>query len=235
MKYSLPLILVLSLTSMLSAQNRVNVIDYAKGERYEKANATLPPVKIGDTRVVFMGDSITAGWAKKRPSFFSQNNFVGRGISGQVTHQMLLRFRADVIDLNPRVVVILAGTNDIAQNSGPVTLEAVAGNIKSMAELARQNGIIPILCSVLPAKDYAWRAGKDPLTNIPKLNALIKAYAKTNQIAYVDYYATMNDGHGGLKVPEHTTAEDMIHPNEAGFAVMESVLKPIIDKALKNG
>jgi len=235
MKPRFLLILLIVLPATLQAQNRVNVIDYAKGDRYEEANAALPSVQNGESRVVFMGDSITAGWAKKRPTFFSDNHFIGRGISGQVTHQMLLRFRADVIDLNPRVVVILAGTNDIAQNSGPATLEAVAGNIKSMAELAKQNGIIPVLCSVLPAKDFAWRANKNPLTNIPKLNALIKAYAMANDIAYVDYYAAMDDGNGGLKVPEHTTAEDMVHPNEAGFAVMERVLKPIIDKALKNG
>jgi lysophospholipase L1-like esterase len=103
-----------------------------------------------------------------------------------------------------------------------------------MAELAQQNDIIPILCSVLPAKDYPWRADKDPLTNIPKLNALIKAYANANKIPYVDYFSAMEDGQGGLKVPEYTAATDLVHPNETGFAAMERILKPIIDKALKH-
>ncbi|MFL3657461.1 MAG: GDSL-type esterase/lipase family protein [Opitutales bacterium] len=225
--------LIIGLPSVILAQ-RVNVIDYAKGARYEAANAALAPIQKDENRVVFMGDSITAGWAKKRPDFFTENHYIGRGISGQVTHQMLLRFRADVIDLNPHAVVILAGTNDIAQNSGPATLEAIAGNIKSMAELAQQNGIIPILCSVLPAKDFPWKADKNPLIHVPKLNALIKAYAAAKHIAYVDYYSAMEDGDGGMKVPEHTAATDLVHPNEAGFSVMESILKPIIDKALRH-
>ncbi|MDE0769145.1 MAG: GDSL-type esterase/lipase family protein [Opitutaceae bacterium] len=233
MKFTLLLSLLIVLTTSLLAQ-RVNVIDYAKGAQYEAANAALPSVQKGEKRVVFMGDSITAAWAKKRPAFFVDNHYIGRGISGQVTHQMLLRFRAEVIDLKPQAVVILAGTNDIAQNSGPATLESVAGNIMSMAELAQQNDIIPILCSVLPAKDYPWRADKDPLTNIPKLNALIKAYANANKIPYVDYFSAMEDGQGGLKVPEYTAATDLVHPNETGFAAMERILKPIIDKALKH-
>ncbi|MBT5168325.1 MAG: acylhydrolase [Opitutales bacterium] len=233
MKLTLFVSLIVILPTNLIAL-RVNVIDYAKEARYEAANAALAPIQKDENRVVFIGDSITAGWAKKRPDFFTENHYIGRGISGQVTHQMLLRFRADVIDLNPHAVVILAGTNDIAQNSGPATLEAIAGNIKSMAELAQQNGIIPILCSVLPAKDFPWRADKNPLIHVPKLNALIKAYAAANHIAYVDYYSAMEDGDGGMKVPEHTAATDLVHPNEAGFSVMESILKPIIDKALRH-
>lgn len=129
----------------------MNIYDYAKVDRYQAKNEAL--LESDGKRVVFMGDSITAGWVKKRPEFFSDNGYVGRGISGQVTHQMLIRFRTDVIDLKPHAVVILAPTNDIAHNSGPVTLEAVAGNIKSMAELPQQNGIKVVLCSVLPAKD----------------------------------------------------------------------------------
>ncbi|MGY8693955.1 MAG: GDSL-type esterase/lipase family protein [Verrucomicrobiia bacterium] len=230
MKPTLLLSLIIVLPSALLAQ-RVDIIDYAKGAKHEAANAALAPVEKGEKRVVFMGDSITAGWAKKRPVFFADNHYIGRGISGQVTHQMLLRFRADVIDLKPRAVVILAGTNDIAQNSGPATLEAIVGNIKSMAQ---QNGITPILCSVLPAKDFPWRADKNPLIHVPKLNTLIKAYAAANHIAYVDYYSAMEDGNGGMKVPEHTAATDLVHPNEAGFSVMESILKPIIDKALRH-
>ncbi len=231
-KSALFIFLIVSLGSALNARERVQVVDYAKIKRYQEANEALPELRPGEKRVVFMGDSITAGWVRKRPEFFSKHPFVGRGISGQVTHQMLLRFRSDVIDLNPQVVVILAGTNDIAQNSGPVTLEAIAANIKSMAELAQQNGIQPILCSVLPAKDYPWRAGKDPLSNIPKLNALIEAYAKENGILYVDYFSAMDDGQGGMKVPEHTAATDLVHPNASGYALMETLIKPVIDAAL---
>lgn len=232
MKKTFIYILLISFSSTLFAKERVNVLDYANVDRYQDANEALPELPPGEKRVVFMGDSITAAWVKKRPDFFTDNNLVGRGISGQVTHQMLLRFRGDVIDLNPKVVVILAGTNDIAHNSGPVTLEAIAANIKSMAELAQKNGIKVILCSVLPAKDYPWRAGKDPLSNIPKLNALIETYAEENEIPYVDYFSAMDDGQGGMKVPEHTAATDLVHPNINGYAVMEAILRPIIETAL---
>ena len=232
MKTTLLFFLLISISATLSAKERVNVVDYANFGRYQAANKTLPELCSNEKRVVFMGDSITAGWVKKSPEFFTGNKFIGRGISGQVTHQMLLRFRSDVIELKPKAVVILAGTNDIAQNSGPVTLEAIAANIKSMAELAQQNGIKVILCSVLPAKDYPWRAGKNPLSNIPKLNALIEAYAIEHNIPYVDYYSAMEDGHGGLKVPEHTAAEDLVHPNTNGYEFMEALLKPVIDAVL---
>tara|TARA_B100001057_G_scaffold371306_1_gene375363 strand:+ start:2576 stop:3289 length:714 start_codon:yes stop_codon:yes gene_type:complete len=230
MKTYLTCFLLIGLAIALSAQNRVNIYDYAKVDRYQAQNEAM--LESDGKRVVFMGDSITAGWVKKRPQFFADNGYVGRGISGQVTHQMLIRFRSDVIDLKPQAVVILAGTNDIAHNSGPVTLEAVAGNIKSMAELAQQNGIKVVLCSVLPAKDYPWRAGKDPLTNIPKLNTLIKAYALESDIPYVDYFTAMEDGHGGMKVPQHTTPEDLVHPNVAGYQEMEAILKPILNAVL---
>ena len=125
-----------------------------------------------------MGNSITEVWANMRPDFFKNNSFVGRGISGQTTPQMLVRFRQDVIDLKPEAVVILAGTNDIAGNTGPMTLEMILGNIQSMAELAHANGIKVILCSVLPAYDYPWRPGLKPNVKIPALNEMIKAYAK---------------------------------------------------------
>ena len=231
MKYTL--ILSLTLTScVMSAQNDFNIAGYANFQKYASANAALDLPEAGEQRVVFMGNSITEFWVPNSPEFFIKNNYIGRGISGQVTDQMLLRFRADVIDLKPAAVVILAGTNDIAQNSGPVSLEHIANNIKSMAELARQHNIKVILCSVLPAKDYPWRPGLDPLHKIPQLNAMIKAYAEKSDIAYVDYYAAMQDGNGGMKVPEHTTANDLVHPNKAGYTVMESVVKPVIDRVL---
>lgn len=215
------------------AQNQFSVSEYADFARYEKANSLLDRSTKDENRVVFMGNSITEAWLSYSSDFFRDNGYIGRGISGQVTHQMLLRFQADVINLKPKVVVILAGTNDIAQNSGPVSLEEIMQNVKSMSELALQNGIQVILCSVLPAKDYPWKKGMNPLEKIPALNLMISSYAKSRGLAYADYYAAMQDGNGGLKVPEHTSANDLVHPNKAGYMVMESVIKPLIDKALQ--
>lgn len=214
------------------AQDQFSIHDYADFLRYEEANKALGTPSADEKRVVFMGNSITEAWVANNPTFFEDNNYIGRGISGQVTHQMLLRFRADVIDLKPAAVVILAGTNDIAQNSGPASLEEIAQNIMSMADLAIQNGITPILCSVLPAKDYPWKPGMDPLNKIPKLNAMIKAYALANDIPFVDYFAAMEDGKGGMKVPEHTTENDLVHPNKAGYLVMEGVVKEVIERTI---
>lgn len=214
------------------AQDQFSIHDYADFLRYEKANEALGEPADGEKLVVFMGNSITEAWVAQSPEFFADNNYIGRGISGQVTHQMLLRFRADVINLKPAAVVILAGTNDIAQNSGPTTLEEIARNIMSMADIAAQNGIKVILCSVLPAKDYPWKPGMDPLNKIPKLNAMIKAYALTNDLTYVDFYEAMQDGNGGMKVPEHTSANDLVHPNKAGYLVMEEIVKEVIDSIL---
>lgn len=230
MKRSLILIGVLMSFSLFS-QQQFKINDYANLARYQEENKTIRLGRLPD--VVFMGNSITEGWVYQSPAFFKDNNFIGRGIGGQVTHQMLLRFRADVISLKPKAVVILAGTNDIAQNSGPVSLSEIMNNIISMTEMAQANNITPILCSVLPAKDYPWKPGMNPLENIPKLNGMIKAYATQRQIPYVDYFEAMQNGKGGMKVPEHTTADDLVHPNKAGYLVMEAVVKPIIDQVLK--
>lgn len=230
MKRSLILLGVLMSFSLFS-QQQFKINDYANLARYQEDNKTIRLGRLPD--VVFMGNSITEGWVYQSPEFFKDNNFVGRGIGGQVTHQMLLRFREDVIALKPKAVVILAGTNDIAQNSGPVSLNEIMNNIISMVEMAQANNINPILCSVLPAKDYPWKPGMNPLEKIPKLNGMIKAYATQNQIPYVDYFEAMQDGKGGMKVPEHTTADDLVHPNKAGYSAMESVVKPIIDQLLK--
>ena len=216
------------------SQDKFSIHDYADFLRYEKANKELGAPAADENRVVFMGNSITEAWVAQSPEFFEENNYIGRGISGQVTHQMLLRFRADVIDLKPVAVVILAGTNDIAQNSGPASLEEIAANIMSMADLATQNGIIPILCSVLPAKDYPWKPGMDPLNKIPKLNAMIKTYALENNLSFVDFYEAMQDGKGGMKVPEHTSVNDLVHPNKAGYLVMEELVKEVIDSKIGN-
>ena len=230
MKRSLILLGAMMSFSLFS-QQPFSIRDYANLARYEKDNKTIREGNRPD--VVFMGNSITEGWVYQSPDFFEGNNYVGRGIGGQVTHQMVLRFRADVIELNPIAVVILAGTNDIAQNSGPVSLEEIMDNIVSMVEMAQANGIIPILCSVLPAKDYPWKPGMNPLENIPKLNGMIKAYTTQNKLKYVDYFEAMQDGSGGMKVPEHTTADDLVHPNKAGYAIMEQTLQPTIISVLK--
>jgi len=218
----------------MSAQNDFSIHDYADFLRYEEANKALGPPSADEKRVVFMGNSITEAWVNYSPDFFSDNNYIGRGISGQVTHQMLIRFRADVIALKPKLVVILAGTNDIAQNSGPVSIEEVADNIKSMAEMALQNNIEVIICSVLPAKDYPWKPGMNPLNKIPQLNSMIKEYAIANDLSYVDFFEVMDNGKGGMKVPEHTTENDLVHPNKAGYIVMEALIHGAIQAILKS-
>jgi len=214
------------------AQDQFSIHDYADFMRYEEANKALGQPSENESRVVFMGNSITEAWVSNSPTFFEENDYIGRGISGQVTHQMLLRFQADVIALKPTVVVILAGTNDIAQNSGPVTLDEVAKNIQSMADLANQHDIKVILCSVLPAKDYPWKPGMNPLKKIPQLNEMIKGYALANGHVYADFYAAMEDGKGGMKVPEHTSENDLVHPNKVGYLVMEELIKAKIDALL---
>src|SRR6188472_941703 len=154
--------------------------DWAALGRYAKANAELPAPAAGEQRVVFMGNSITQAWAPSFPTMFPGKPYVDRGISGQTTPQMLVRFRQDVIALKPRVVVILAGTNDIAGNTGPSTLEMIEDNIASMSELAQANGIRVVLCSVLPVFDYPWKPGLEPAPKIVALNTWIRTYAKSH-------------------------------------------------------
>ncbi|MFY0652432.1 MAG: hypothetical protein JXQ96_10385 [Cyclobacteriaceae bacterium] len=177
-----------------------------------------------------MGNSITQGWVKRNPEFFEDNPYIGRGISGQTTAQMLLRFRSDVIDLKPKVVVIHAGTNDIAANRGPVTLEQIIGNIASMSELAKANGIKVVLASVLPATSYLWRPAIDPADKIIALNELIKNYADENNIVYLDYFSAMVNSENGLR---KEYGRDSVHPNVAGYKVMGPLAKKAIAKALK--
>lgn len=191
--------------------------DWARFGRYEQANKEIKePVK-----VVFIGNSITDSWVRDRPEFFKEHQFVGRGISGQTSCQMLVRFRRDVIDLHPQAVVILAGTNDVAQNIGEISLENVMGNIQSMCELAQVNGIKTILCSVLPAYRFKWRPELEPANKIIHLNELIRRYADEKAIPYVDYHTTMKDERNGL--PEKYSF-DSVHPNEDGYRVMEEVI-----------
>jgi lysophospholipase L1-like esterase len=221
------------LSCIANAQGKMDINQYANFEMYREANLKLGLPASNETRVVFMGNSITEGWIYQSPEFFEKNGYIDRGISGQVTHQMLLRFKADVLDLKPRVVVILAGINDIAQNSGFVTIEAIAANIFSMAELADYHGIKVLLCSVLPAIDFPWHPGLEPAPKVIALNKLLNNYAAEKQFHYVDYYPNMVDAQGGLKVPDYTSQDDLVHPNLNGYKVMEKLVKPAIDKALK--
>lgn len=219
------LYLIISFLSLVIAGVAQEKTDWANFKRYEEANKTAPR-----GAVVFMGNSITEGWVRLRPDFFKENNYVGRGISGQVSSQMLVRFRRDVIDLKPKAVVILAGTNDIAQNNGYITLQNAMGNIISMCELAKVNGIRPILCSALPASSFAWRKELQPAADILDLNKMIKAYADANKITYIDYHTAMKDESNGL--PAHY-AKDGVHPTAEGYAVMENLLTKAIGKTEK--
>lgn len=199
--------------------------DWAQFGIYAELNKTAPK----GAKAVFVGNSITANWAKRRPEFFSENGYIGRGISGQTTSQILVRFRRDVIDLQPLSVVILAGTNDIALNGGYISLENIAGNIASMAELAKAHGIKVIICSVLPAYEYTWRPGVEPAGKILELNRLLRGYAETHGCVYVDYHSVMKDARNGL--PEKYSA-DGVHPTGEGYEIMESIIKPVIDNTL---
>jgi len=203
------------------------LVDFGNLARFHAADLTLARHVDAD-RVVFIGDSITEGW--KLENSFPGKPYVNRGISGQTSSQILLRFRQDVIDLHPRVTVILAGTNDLAENTGPVTLEQVEGNLQSMAQLARANHIAVVLCSVLPSVHYWWHAGlPNPAERIAALNHWIEAYAAKEHYPYVNYYAAMKDHSGGLR-PD--LSPDGVHPSLAGYAVMAPLARAGIEQAL---
>ncbi len=200
--------------------------DWARFGRYAEANKSVAI----PSKVVFMGNSITDGWWPADSAFFKQNGYVDRGIGGQTTAEMLVRFRADVINLQPQAVVILAGTNDIAQNIGYISQENIFGNIVSMAELAKVNNIKCILCSILPVYEYPWRPGMEPAGKIKQLNGWLKDYAEQNSLVYVDYYSALVDERGGL--PEKY-AHDGVHPNITAYKIMEEIVKKAIDKVVK--
>lgn len=205
--------------------------DWPNLNRFKEANEKLAPAIKSDNRVVFMGNSITQGWIEQMPEFFApEKNYINRGIGGQTTPQMLIRFRQDVVDLNPKVVVILAGTNDIAGNTGPSTLEMIEDNIHSMTEIAQANGIVVVLCSVLPVYDYPWRTGLEPAPKIIELNRRIKEYAKKNGAIYCDYFTALADERNGL--PKELSG-DGVHPNKAGYAIMQPIVDEAIARALK--
>ena len=204
--------------------------DWAYLGRFKEENAKLGPAKPGEDRIVFMGNSITAGWSRIHPEFFAGKPYVNRGIGGQTTPQMLIRFKQDVIDLKPKVVVILAGINDIAHNTGPTTLEAIMDNISAMALLAKANGARVILSSVLPAFDFPWRPGLEPAEKVIALNRLIKDFADKNEIHYLDYFSSLVDSRKGLK---KEYSNDEVHPTLAGYKVMEPLVEKAIETVLK--
>lgn len=204
--------------------------DWAQFGRYAEANAALKC----NPEVVFMGNSITDHWPKRSPEFWADNKgFVGRGISGQTSCEMLVRFRQDVINLHPRVVVILAGINDIAQNNGSISLANVLGNIQSMVELARAHGIKVALCSVVPCSRFLWRPELQPASQVKQLNGMIARYVSNlaaADVIFVDYYTPMANAEGGL---DADLAEDGCHPTPKGYAIMEKVLLDALQGWLK--
>lgn len=203
--------------------------DWAAFGRYENANEQVKTLPQSKREVVFMGNSITDFWINSDPAFFANNNYIDRGISGQTTSQMLVRFRKDVIDLHPKAVIILAGTNDIAGNTGDISLENILGNIASMAELAKQHHIKVLLCSITPAFDYPWHRGMQPNIKIPALNKMLEHYAKENNFAYVDYFSALTDGNNGMR---KGLAKDGVHPTLEGYKIMENIANKAIEKII---
>ena len=204
--------------------------DWAQFGRYAEANAALTSAP----DVVFMGNSITDFWPGKSPAFWTEHpGFLGRGISGQTTCEMLVRFRSDVVNLHPRVVAIMAGINDIAKNNGTIALENVLGNIVSMVEVARANGIRVALCSVLPCSSFPWRKELAPAPQVCKLNAMIAEYVAQRAdegVIYVDYYSSMANAEGGL---DADLSDDGCHPSAKGYTIMEGIIVPALSQWLK--
>ncbi|MCS3732819.1 SGNH/GDSL hydrolase family protein [Mucilaginibacter dorajii] len=200
--------------------------DWPNLKYYQEDNKKLVSTK--KDLVLLIGDSITELWDELDPLFFDANkNYVNRGISGQTTPQMLLRFRQDVINLKPKMVVILGGTNDIAGNTGQATINEIFGNLVSMVQLAKANHIKPVICSILPTIEYPWKTGQEPAGKIANLNHQLKAYAAAHQITYLDYYNAMKNNEGGLK---KNLTKDGVHPNIAGYKIME----PLLQSAISN-
>ncbi|MCR5243831.1 MAG: acylhydrolase [Bacteroidales bacterium] len=215
MKRILIFFVLLSLSAMMSAQNNK---DWAKLGRYAEDNAKITK----SPKAVLYGDSITDGWPKHDEAFFKEHDFVGRGIGGQTTEEMLVRFRQDVINLKPKYVVILAGINDVALNNGYISNETTVGNIISMCELAKLHKIKPIICSLTPADSFRWRKEvTDVVEQVRNINTMLQEYARKNHIPYVNYFDAMKDENDALK---KDLGYESVHPNLEGYKVMESVL-----------
>lgn len=205
--------------------------DWANFRRYSEANKKLPAPKEGENRVVFLGNSITEGWVRAQPDFFAKSNYIGRGISGQTSPQALLRFRPDVVDLKPKVVVINIGINDIAENTGPYNPDFTLGNIASMVEIAKANGIKVVLASVHPAYEFPWRKDISDVPNkIIRFNERLKQYAQSQGVVYLDYHSAMKDSRNGM-APD--IAEDGVHPTLKGYQIMAPLAEAAIATALK--
>ncbi len=222
----------LFISNSIMAQKKINDswIDWANFKKYEADNNKVePPIK-NETRVVFMGNSIFEGWIRLRPEFFSGKPYFDRGISGQTTPQMLLRMYDDVIALQPDIMVLKAGINDIAENNASYNPDHTLDNIKAMAQLARFNKIKVILCSVLPASDFRWRPGLQPGDKVIALNEAIKKFATENKFYYLDLYSAVVDDNKGMR---KEYASDGVHPTVEGYKVMEPLLEEAIRKVRK--
>ena len=222
---------VVETTPAQIARMKAQLADWPALGHYSADNAALPPAATGEQRVVFYGDSITDAWGRmpKTGTFFPGKPYVNRGISGQTTPQMVVRFRQDVIDLHPAAVLILAGTNDIAGNTGPMTPEMTEDNFRSMADLAHANGIKVILASITPVFDYPWKHGMEPASKIRAINAWLKDYCEQHGYTYLDYYTSLTDSEGGMKPG---ISFDGVHPNEQGYAIMAPLAQAAIDQTL---
>ena len=207
--------------------------DWPNLARYRAENAALPPAAPGVQRVVFFGDSITDAWGRREGTgvFFPGEPYVNRGISGQTTPQMLLRFQQDVVHLHPAAVVILAGTNDVAGNTGPSTQEMIEDNYTSMADIAKQNGIKVVFGSITPAYAYPWKPGVQPVERIRELNQWLRNFCSHNGFVYLDYYSSMADEKGAM-LPG--LSSDGVHPTEKGYAVMAPLAERAIAQALSH-
>jgi lysophospholipase L1-like esterase len=222
------IILSLIITSMLTPK-LIEAQDWANLKRYQIENSSLKNPEPNENRVVFIGNSITEGWSSHQPEFFKNKSYINRGIGGQTTPQMLIRFKQDVVDLKPKVVVICGGTNDIAGNTGPSSIKMIVDNISAMSEIAKANSIKVIIAAVHPAFDYPWRPGLKPNEKIPALNKLLKAYSEKNKIIYLDYFSAMVDDKNGLR---SDLGSDGVHPNKKGYQIMAPLAEAAIQKAL---
>jgi len=230
--FLMPIFCLFAMLNLYSQETELEILmnqDWANLKKYSAENEKLKNVS-SKNPVVFMGNSITEGWVNFSPEFFSENNYIGRGISGQTTPQMLIRFMPDVLDLRPKAVVILAGTNDIAGNTGFSSVKMITDNIKAMAQLAVANDIKVVLCSVLPVYEYPWRKSVKPVEKISEINTWLMEYAEENGHVYLNYYSEMADEKKGLKAE---FSGDGVHPNKKGYLIMEPLVQNAIAKALQ--
>ncbi|SDE90239.1 SGNH/GDSL hydrolase family protein [Terriglobus roseus] len=210
---------------------RTQLADWPNLARYRAEDEALPPPRAGEQRVVFLGDSITDRWGRKVGTFFPGKGYINRGISGQTTPQMLLRFQQDVVRLHPSVLVLLAGTNDIARNTGPSSPMMIEDNLRSMAAIAKDNGIRLVIGSILPAARYRWRPGINGVADIREVNRWLKTFCAENNFVFVDYYTAMADDAGGMKPG---LSSDEVHPTEAGYEIMTPLAEQGIAQALNH-